>query len=223
MRVVRKMAWALACALVALVLLSLALVAPLRWWAPPTTAFMERARAERGAIIHRWVPLEDISDHLAVCVIASEDQLFPEHAGFDVEAIRAALVEERARTRGASTITQQVAKNLYLWPGRSLVRKGLEAYLTLWIEALWPKRHILEIYLNVAEFAPGLYGAEAASRQLFGKPASELSLREAALLTAVLPNPRRMHAGRPSEYVNGRADEIETAVNRWGDRFRGVL
>ena len=134
------------------------------------------------------------------------------------EAIGAALDEyvSGGGMRGASTITQQVAKNLFLWPGRSLLRKGLEAYLTLLIEALWPKRRILEIYLNVAEFVPGIYGAGAAAEMIFRKPPSRLTLREAALLAAVLPNPVRMSARRPSAYVNRRAGEISVWVRKLG-------
>lgn len=160
-----------------------------------------------------------ISGALALCVVASEDQKFPEHGGFDYESIRRAAREARHKPRGASTLTQQVAKNLYLWPGRSLVRKGLEAYLTVFIEALWPKRRILEVYLNVAEFGPGIFGAEAASRRFFSKPARDLTFREAALLAAVLPNPKRMSVADPSEYVRGRAKEIEAAAHQLGPRY----
>lgn len=218
----RKAVWGLSGVVVATLALTAALVAPFRWLPPPTTAFIEQARLER-AVHYRWVPWEQISSHLAVCVVTAEDQLFPLHTGFDVASIRSALEEKRKRSRGASTISQQVAKNLYLWPGRSFVRKGLEAWLTVWIEALWPKRRILEVYLNIAEFGPGIFGAGAASQQLFGKPPAQLTLEEASLLAAVLPNPSRMHANRPSEYVQGRAAEIQYSVNRWGDRFRRVL
>ena len=167
----------------------------------------------------RWIPFERISRDLVLCVVAAEDQKFPEHAGFDVEQIMKATREQRRRPRGASTITQQVAKNLYLWPGRSFMRKGIEAWLTIWIEQLWPKRRILEVYLNVAEFGPGLYGAAAASERLFGLPASELGLREASLLAAVLPSPKRMSAARPSEYVRGRAAEIRHIAQALGPRY----
>src|SRR5690606_5359153 len=129
--------------------------------------------------------------------IAAEDQKFPVHHGFDFDSIADALNERRTRRRGASTISQQVAKNLYLWNGHSYVRKGIEAYLTLWIETLWTKERILAVYLNIAEFGPGVYGAPAASRRYFHKSASRLTLYESALLAAVLPNPKRMSAGRP--------------------------
>ena len=131
-------------------------------------------------------------------MIAAEDQKFAAHSGFDVDAIVRAVEEKRRKPRGASTISQQLAKNLYLWPGRSFVRKGLEAYFTVWLEQTWPKRRILEVYLNVAEFGPGIFGAAAASEVMFGKPPSDLTLSEAALLAAVLPNPKRMSATHPS-------------------------
>jgi monofunctional biosynthetic peptidoglycan transglycosylase len=143
-------------------------------------------------------------------VVASEDQKFPEHWGFDVEAIEKAyeLNQHSHRVRGASTISQQVAKNLYLWSGRSYFRKGLEAYFTLLIEGFWPKRRILEIYLNVAEFGDGTYGAEAASARFFHRPASRLSRSDAALLAAVLPNPERYSVAAPSHYVLQRREWI---------------
>lgn len=167
-------------------------------------------------IDYRWVPLEQISPQLAIAIVASEDQKFPEHYGFDMDSILDALSSKRKQTRGASTISQQVAKNLYLWGGRSYLRKGLEAYLTLLIENLWPKRRILEVYLNVAEFAPGVYGAEAAGQLLFSKPAKDLSLHESSLLAAVLPSPRRMHAASPSDYVRKRAHDIRQEVRQLG-------
>jgi monofunctional biosynthetic peptidoglycan transglycosylase len=196
---------------------SLALVLPWRWLAPPTTAFMLRAQlATDKDIQYRWVSWEAISPHLPIAVVAAEDQKFPRHRGFDFDAIFQATRERRARMRGASTISQQVAKNLYLWPGRSLVRKGLEAWFTVLIETLWPKRRILEIYLNVAEFGPGIYGVGAASEVFFHRPSSRLSRRHAALLAAVLPSPRRMSAARPSAYVNRRAREIDTWARKLG-------
>ncbi len=198
---------------------TLVLVAPWRWIPPPTSAFMLRAAVVDGfEVDRRWVPYERISPHLALCVVASEDQKFPDHRGFDVDQIWKAT-QERGRTRGASTISQQVAKNLYLWPGRSLLRKGIEAYFTVWIEQLWPKRRILEVYLNVAEFGPGVFGAGAASERFFGRPASQLELREAATLAAVLPNPKKLSAARPSEYVRGRADEIRRTALALGSRY----
>ncbi|MEZ4216978.1 MAG: monofunctional biosynthetic peptidoglycan transglycosylase [Myxococcota bacterium] len=189
-------------------------VALLRVVNPPTSAFILRDDV-RPRAPRRWTPIERIAPALQVAVIASEDQKFPEHRGFDFAQIERALLHER-RGRGASTITQQVAKNLFLTSGRSLARKGLEAYLTVWIEALWPKRRILEVYLNVAEFGPGVFGVAAASRQLFGTEPAALSTRQAALLAAVLPSPKRLSAGRPSPWVAERASEIERSMRRLG-------
>jgi len=209
----RRLGWLLARGLALFALASVACVLPWRWIAPPTSAFMLRERWLRGAEIRRhWVPWSGISPHLAIAVVAAEDQRFPGHRGFDLESISKALRERRPRQRGASTISQQLAKNLFLWPGRSLVRKGLEGYLTLLLEGLWPKRRILEVYLNVVEFGPGIFGAAAASQLFFDKPARELTPGEAALLAAVLPGPKRMSAARPSRYVRERAAAIERAV-----------
>lgn len=167
---------------------------------------------------YRWVPHQRISRYLPIAVVAAEDQKFPNHWGFDFDAIGKALEENksRARMRGASTITQQVVKNLFLWSGQSYIRKGLEAYLTSIIELLWPKRRILEVYLNIAEFGPGVFGAEAASRAYFDKPASQLSQSEAALLAAVLPNPRKLKVESPTFYVRERAWHINEQMEQLG-------
>jgi monofunctional glycosyltransferase len=212
-RLSRGLAW-----LVLLLLgLSVLSVALLRWIDPPYSAFMAQRRIEawvtrdRSYVFrHTWVDLSRISPNLPLAVVASEDQKFPEHWGFDVEAIEKAyeLNQHSHRVRGASTISQQVAKNLYLWSGRSYFRKGLEAYFTLLIEGFWPKRRILEIYLNIAEFGDGTYGAEAASERFFHRPASQLSRSDAAVLAAVLPNPERYSAAAPSRYVLQRRDWI---------------
>jgi monofunctional biosynthetic peptidoglycan transglycosylase len=189
----------------------------LRWINPPFTAFMAQAQIDAWAkrdstyvLRHRWVDLTQISPNLALAVVASEDQKFPGHWGFDVEAIERAyeLNEHSHRTRGASTISQQVAKNLFLWSGRSYFRKGLEAYFTLLIEASWPKRRILEMYLNSAEFGVGTYGAEAAAERYFHKPAAKLTRSDAAVLAAVLPNPQLFSAAAPSAYIQRRRDWI---------------
>lgn len=145
-----------------------------------------------------WVPIDQISPHMALAVIAAEDQKFPSHWGFDFDAISSVLV---SRSRGASTLSQQTAKNLFLWNGRSWVRKGLEAGLTIGIELVWTKTRILTVYLNIAEFGDGIFGVEQASRRFFNKPAKNLTAEEAALLAAVLPNPIRFQADRPSSYV----------------------
>jgi monofunctional biosynthetic peptidoglycan transglycosylase len=212
----RLVRWA-GLSVLAVLVISVLMVLPWRWLAPPTSAFMlyHQRSTDRG-IHHFWVPWEQIAPWLPIAVVAAEDQKFPRHRGFDFDSILKAAQERRGRMRGASTISQQVAKNLFLWSGRSYLRKGLEAYLTLLIEALWPKRRILEIYLNVAEFGPGIYGAGAAAEMIFRKPPSRLTLREAALLAAVLPNPVRMSARRPSAYVNRRAGEIAVWVRKLG-------
>jgi monofunctional glycosyltransferase len=199
------------------ILASVLAVAALRWVNPPFSAFM--AEAQIGAWIARdpnyvyrrsWVGLDEISPNLPLAVVASEDQKFPEHSGFDVAAIEKAyaLNQHSHKVRGASTISQQVAKNLFLWSGRSYVRKGLEAYFTVLIEAMWPKRRILEIYLNIAEFGYGTYGAEAAAQRFFHKPASRLTRADAAVLAAVLPNPEHYSAAAPSRYVQQRREWI---------------
>jgi monofunctional biosynthetic peptidoglycan transglycosylase len=190
----------------------------LRWIEPPTTAFMLRSPLEarsRGVadfrIRHKWVDWDRIAPSAKLAVVAAEDQRFVAHSGFDVESIAEAF-QERAqggRQRGASTISQQVAKNLFLWPDKSFARKALEAWFTAWIELLWSKQRILEVYLNVAQFGDGIFGVEAASRHFFSKSAAALTPRESAILAAVLPNPRRLRAGRqPSDYVSSRVDWI---------------
>ncbi len=155
---------------------------------------------------HDWVPLEDIAPSMGVAVIAAEDQNFPEHSGFDWKAIEKAIAhnERSRRKRGASTVSQQTAKNLFLWETRSWVRKGVEVYFTVLIELLWSKERILEVYLNIVEFGDGVFGVEAASQAYFRKPAKRLRPSEAALLAAVLPNPHRYKVAAPSGYVLGR-------------------
>ncbi len=200
-----------------LLLLTAIPVLVLRWLHPLTTTFMLEARVDAALAgqrgyrqDYRWASLEQISPHAAIAVIASEDQQFPFHAGFDFDSIREAVraSEHGKRLRGASTISQQVAKNLFLWSGHSFVRKGLEAWFTVLIETLWPKERILEMYLNVAQFGDGVYGVQAAAERFWHKPAARLSSAEAALLAAVLPNPLRLHAERPSAYVLERRDWI---------------
>ena len=189
----------------------------LRWFNPLTSAVMAETRLQAWATQEqdyrtdfRWASLEQISPHAAIAVIASEDQLFPLHAGFDFNSIREAVraSERGKRLRGASTISQQVAKNLFLWSGHSFVRKGLEAYFTVLIETFWPKERILEMYLNIAQFGDGIYGVQAAAERFWHKPALALSSSESALLAAVLPSPLRLHAERPSRYVLQRRDWI---------------
>ncbi|MDX1517608.1 MAG: monofunctional biosynthetic peptidoglycan transglycosylase, partial [Woeseiaceae bacterium] len=184
--------------LVALFVTSVVLVLPLRWINPATTAFMIADERDLDEIRFEWVAWNDISESLALAAIAAEDQRFFDHAGIDFASIKKSVEDARRRgagLRGASTITQQVAKNLYLWRGRSFVRKGIEAYLALLIDLTWPKQRILEVYLNIAEFGPGIYGVGAASDIFFGKSARTVSDAEAARLAAVLPNPIRLNAG----------------------------
>ena len=166
-----------------------------------------------------WVSMDEISPWMGLAVIAAEDQKFPEHWGFDVGAIEKALAHNEhnaSRIRGASTLSQQTAKNLFLWDGRSWVRKGLEAGLTLGIETVWSKKRILTVYLNIAEFGEGIFGVEAASQRYFRKPASRLTPSEAALLAAVLPNPIRFKASTPSGYVRSRQAWIMRQMRQLG-------
>jgi monofunctional biosynthetic peptidoglycan transglycosylase len=204
-RVIRATFWLLAVWLV----ITSAIVLALRWLDPPTTSFMLRD-GERQRLRHEWVDGDRISPHVKVAVIAAEDQTFPDHHGFDLESINDALEDRQRgrRVRGASTISQQVAKNLFLWPGQSWLRKGLEAYFTVLIETLWPKQRILEVYLNVAEFGRGVFGVAAAADVFYGKSPARLTAYDAALLAAVLPSPKRMRVNAPSRYVRSRQQWI---------------
>jgi monofunctional biosynthetic peptidoglycan transglycosylase len=182
---------------------------------PPITPLMVIRLVQGEGLRKDWAPFEEVSPYLVRALIASEDARFCEHPGFDWKAIRDALERNRdgRRTFGASTITQQTAKNLFLWPGRDFVRKGLEAYFALLLELFLDKQRIMELYVNVIEFGPGVYGAEAAAQYHFGKPAAKLTRREAALLAVVLPNPREMSASKPSSYVRKRAGTIQARMN----------
>jgi len=173
---------------------------------------------------YRFRKGEALGSNLGLAVIAAEDQRFGQHHGFDLEAIEKAIEhnEKGGKVRGASTISQQTAKNVFLWPARSWVRKGLEVWFTLLIELVWGKERILEVYQNIAEFGPGIYGAEAAAQQFFGKSAQKLSRSEAALLAAVLPSPRRYSAARPSAYVQRRQRWILRQMNNL-DSVEAVL
>ena len=187
---------------------------------PPPVTFLMTSRMIGGAgLSYRWRSLDDISPRLVEAAIAAEDSTFCAHRGFDLKAIERALkanarVEKRGRgrIRGGSTISQQTAKNVFLWPGRDWIRKGFEAGYTVLIETVWGKRRIMEVYLNVAEWAPGVYGAEAAARHWYGKGADELTAREAARLAAILPSPRRYKAASPGPYVRRRASRIQAAM-----------
>ncbi|WP_461426893.1 monofunctional biosynthetic peptidoglycan transglycosylase [Gymnodinialimonas sp.] len=172
----------------------------------PTTIYMQQERARLGGVERDWVPMEEIAPVLARSVVAAEDANFCLHWGFDMSAIRDAIADGAAR--GGSTISQQTVKNAFLWHGRSWVRKALEAAITPVMELIWPKARVLEVYLNVAEFAPGVFGAEAGAQHHFGVSAADLTARQASLMAAVLPNPQQRNASAPSDFVNRRASAI---------------
>lgn len=178
---------------------------------PVATILMVRESLAGHGMDYRWRSLNQISPHLMTSAIAAEDARFCGHSGFDMEAIEKALKANEAggKIRGGSTISQQTAKNVFLWPGRDWVRKGLEAGYTVLIEVIWPKRRIMEVYLNVAEMGPGVFGAEAAARYWFDKSAADLTPREAARIAAILPSPRRYSAGSPGPYVRRRAAQVQ--------------
>jgi monofunctional biosynthetic peptidoglycan transglycosylase len=195
----------------------LAVIIAFRFLPVPITPLMVIRLMQGQPLQHEWVAYEHISPVLAHALVASEDNLFCEETfGFDVAAVRGEVEawEDGKRPRGASTIIMQTAKNLLLWPGRDLIRKAIEAWLTPQIALLWPKRRILEVYLNSVEFGPGIYGAEAAARWFFHKPAADLTLREAAQLVAVLPRPLAWVAAPPGPYVRLRAGVIERRIGQ---------
>ncbi len=203
--------------------LTVLLVLPLRWLPPVTSSFMLLnwfgQRSIAADVHYDWVARDKISRRAALAVLAAEDQKFFSHSGFDVESIRKVWKRngKGRQVRGASTISQQVAKNLWLWPARSWFRKGLEAWFTVWVEILWPKERILEVYLNIAQFGPDVFGVEAAARQYFRKPAAALNEPEAALLAAVLPNPKLFKVRNPSRYTTRRQAWIQRQARRLGD------
>jgi monofunctional glycosyltransferase len=211
---VRRALWTL----VVLVALPHLLLLLYRLLPPPVTPLMVMRLTEGAGLSKDWVSLDAIAPSLAEAVIAAEDNRFCVHRGVDWTEMQAAVGEYREsdRVRGASTITMQTVKNLVLWPGRDVIRKGIEIYLAHYVELLWPKRRILEVYLNVAEWGPGLYGAEAAAQRYFGKAAARLSATESALLAATLPNPRRWRPDRPTEYISGRAASIRRRTEQLG-------
>lgn len=190
---------------------------------PPITWLMIQRGLEQKKdgkdwdIRQKWVPYEEISNHFKRAAIAAEDATFMTHHGFDIEAIKEAFEKNKTskKLRGGSTISQQTAKNVFLWPQRSWVRKGFETYFTVLIEFYWGKKRILEIYLNVIETGKGYFGVEAASQQYFGRSAEKVSQRQAALIIATLPNPRRWSAGNPTNYINGRASSIQRYINHY--------
>lgn len=224
-----KLRWTL---LIGLLALAFGPSLAVRMLNPPFTSFMlarhfENLASSRGAVplAQRWVPLQAISAELALAVIAGEDQRFPAHHGFDFAEVAKALEDAEAGSlRGASTLSQQTAKNLFLWSGRSWLRKGLEAWYTFWLEILCGKRRILELYLNIAEFGPDVYGAEAAAQRYFRKPARALNRNEAALLAAVLPAPRTRQVLKPSAEVRARQGWVLRQMAQLGgtNYLRGI-
>jgi monofunctional glycosyltransferase len=223
--VLRRLLRSLAILALAWLALSWLTVLLLRFVPPWTSAVMLERRV--SAVIHgekdfhlrqHWVPWSRISRWVPLAMVAGEDQKFPYHHGFDFDSIQNAMdaADDGKRLRGASTISQQVAKNLFLWNGRSFVRKGLEAWFTVLIEFTWPKQRILEVYVNIAELGDGIYGVGAASDVYFHTPPAQLGPAQAARLAAVLPSPRRLHADRPSAYVQRRASWIQQQMNQLG-------
>ena len=210
-------------ALVLFVAITVVLAAIYRFVPPPLTPLMAIRLFEGNWISKDWMSYEEISPNLVRAVIASEDAGFCTHWGFDFAAIRKALRhnETSGRLRGGSTISNQTAKNAFLWPGDTMVtryaRKAVEPYFTILIEGMWGKKRILEVYLNVVEWAPGVYGAEAAAQHHFRKSVAKLTRREAALLAAALPNPRRYNAGKPGAYLSRRAGQIQGQMNDVAD------
>ena len=222
----RHTAQRIAYAIALFMLGSVLLVFVLRWLPPLTSGVMIERRLESFfsptdyTRRYDWVPLAQISPTIGVAVIAAEDQLFAEHFGFDWKAIEKAIAynQKHKKTRGASTISQQTAKNLFLWSGRNWLRKGMETWFTILIETLWSKERILEVYLNIVEFGDGVYGVEAAAQFYFHKPASKLNASEAALLAAVLPNPRVYQVNKPSSYIRGRQQWILLNMRHLGGK-----
>jgi monofunctional biosynthetic peptidoglycan transglycosylase len=200
------------------------LVFAMRWINPVTSSIMIQRqisglfKGEFEMVKYHWVDYDDVSKFMPIAIVAAEDQNFPKHFGFDFKQIEKALKENKRgrRVRGASTITQQVAKNLFLWEGKSFVRKGIEAYFTLLIELLWDKQRILEVHMNIAEMGDKIFGVGTASVAYFKKPAAGLNIRQAALLAAILPNPKKYSAVKPSGYVRGRQNWIVRQINSLG-------
>ena len=225
----RRWLWLLPVLFIAFTVLQ---VAVLRFVNPPFSAFMAARQLSAWGegdwdfrLAHDWRDLDTMSPSVPLALVAAEDQRFPAHHGFDLEAIeKARRNNARGRkVRGASTISQQVAKNLFLWSGRSWVRKGIEAWYTVLIEVLWPKERILEVYANIAEFGDGIYGAQAAARSFFGKDAARLGNAQAARLAAVLPSPKRYDARHPGPYVQRRSRGIERQMRQLGSGYLDAL
>lgn len=189
-----------------------------RFVAPPTTAFMLQSPYP---VTQDWISIDKLPSYMPLAVVASEDQRFPNHYGVDFAAIRKAIsqYDDGDGLRGASTITQQTAKNLFLWSGRSFVRKGLEAGLALSLETLWGKKRILEVYVNIAEFGQGIYGVEAASQHYFGRSASKITINQAARLAIMLPSPRTRSPNDLTFYLRQRVDWVERQMQQLGSDY----
>ncbi|MCF8276482.1 MAG: monofunctional biosynthetic peptidoglycan transglycosylase [Flavobacteriales bacterium] len=213
--------------ILALFLFSVGMVVIYRFVPVPVTILqltrcVEQFQEDKPMVLYKdWEPLENISNKLQLAVVCAEDQKFLNHYGFDVEAIEKAIEHNNKgkKVRGASTISQQTAKNVFLWEGRTWVRKGLEVYFTGLIELIWSKERIMEVYLNVIEMGDGIYGAQAASKHYFRKDASKLSSAEAALLASILPSPRRYSVVRPSGFVRGRQSWTMGQMSHWGGKL----
>jgi monofunctional biosynthetic peptidoglycan transglycosylase len=212
-------------------ILSIGITALYRFVPVPLTPLMvirlyEQAKDEKKELrLHKdWISIQKVSKHVPQAVVAAEDQKFLQHKGFDLDAMKKAWEgnKQGKQIKGASTISQQTAKNVFLWPGRTLLRKGLEAYFTFLIETIWSKERIMEVYLNVIEMGEGVYGIEAAAQSNFNKPASDLSKNEAALIAAVLPNPRRWSPARPTPYIQGRKVWITRQMNNLNPVGMGI-
>lgn len=207
----KKILRIIACLLLTAILLPVCLVALYRYIPVPVTPLMLTRNIDEGTPInYTWTPIEKISPNLVQAVVASEDNLFMEHDGFDFKQIEIARREAEAgkRLRGASTITQQTAKNLFLWQGRSWLRKGLEAYFTVLMEQMWSKKRIMEAYLNCIEMGDGIYGAAAVAKINFKTTPDKLTKEQCALIAATLPNPRKFNSAKPSKYMKQRQNAI---------------
>ena len=206
--------------IIGLFALSIFMVVLYKWVPVPATPLMVIRYFENPAeeIQHDWVPIEEISRHLQLAVISSEDQNFLLHSGFDMRAIDKAIEGNKSgkRIRGASSISQQTAKNVFLWTNRSWLRKGTEVYFTFLIELFWSKERIMEVYLNSIEMGKGIYGAEAAAQAWFNKPAAKLTMYESAAIAAILPNPRRYRANPPTNYIQNRINWIARQMQNYG-------
>ena len=212
----RKVAQKIKKIIILLFIAQLIYIVALKWIDPPITITQLVSYVEGNGLKRDYVSFENISHHARLAVIASEDQLFPDHNGFDVKSIEKVITQgskKTSRLRGASTISQQVAKNVFLWQGRSWIRKAIEAYFTFMIENIWGKKRILEVYLNVAEMGKGIFGIEQAARQYFNKSSEKLSRKESAMIAASLPNPKKYTVKPPSRYINQRYPWVLKQMN----------